>query len=221
MKARHIAILGVVILIIGALILQAGDGLPFLDKWLGNLNPLKPKPAIIAIGESIITDITQEKLLTTTIYSIQLSVEKRFDGTWLQAKSYRMVMVLKGSVEAGLDLDQFHSSDVSMSPDGKTIIVNLPPVKILTDSAHVLSNDSTETYVFFSNFQRNAAISQTDLEAQIRSEAGGSIIQTACNEGILANATTDAYNTVVRLMNTRETDLDIKVVSAPVPTTCP
>jgi hypothetical protein len=184
---------------------------------LANFNPFKPNPTNITMGESIITDIARVKDLTTTIYSVQQTIQRRVDGTWLQTISYNMVMVVGGTVEAGLDLDELHASDVSLSEDGKILTVQLPPVKILTDPGHVLSNDPEDTYVFISDFQRTAAISSFDLEKQITSEAGGDIIQTACEDGILTTATDDAKTAIERLLKTTYPNYTVNVVSAPVP----
>lgn len=223
MKAKYFAALGVVVLvIIGALALQAGGRLPFLDEWLGNLNPFKPKPSIITISDAIITDITRVKQLTTTIYTAQQLAEKRHDrGTWdLPLSSYRMVMVMKGTVEAGLDLNQLHVSDVSMSEDGKTITVKLPAVMILTDPEYVLSNDDEDTYVFYQNIEIAAlaeGVKGIDLENQLRSEAGANIIQAACKDGILTDATNNARDAIDRFLKTTQPNVNITVVSAEVP----
>jgi hypothetical protein len=203
MKAKFLMVLGVVIIIvIGVLVLQANGRLPFLDKWLDHLNPFKPAQTTITIGDAIITDIQQISQLTTTIYTNQQVVEK---GNQVGLASWHMTMVIKGIVEAGLDLNQLDASDIIVSDDGKSVTVNLPPVKILAERNHILSSNPNETYVFETTFSlwwdQSVAITE---EANIRAEAGNLILKTACENNILADAAENAKITIEKLLKTTQ-----------------
>jgi hypothetical protein len=227
MNGKTFLSLVVVILILGALILQGNGKLPFLDQWLESWNPFKPPKTTIYLGDAIITDIIRVSKLTTTIYSIQELMEKSGDGPNLN-DYYKLAMIVKGTVEAGLDLSKLKASDVVLSADGKSITVNLPPVTILTSRDHIISTDPKETNVFdwyFVDFLYSGP-KQNEVEAQLRAEAGSRILQIACakdkdNINILDKANTDAKDFIERFMNSTRPDIKITVVSAPVPTTCP
>ncbi len=226
MKAKLIGIAGIVILIFGCLALQAGGHLPFLDKLIGNINPFKPKPTIITLSDAIITDITRVKQLATTVYTLQQLITKEGElpkvtvlGKYTLAR-YRMMMIVKGTVEAGLDLNQLKASNISLSEDGKSITLHLPPVTILTEPEYILSNNFDETYVYDFWSEINSAADPQQIETEMRSQAGGQLLQIACDDGILGKATDDARAAIERLLKTTEPDFNIIVVSAPVPT-CP
>jgi hypothetical protein len=221
MKAKSFVVLGVVIvlIIIGVLVLQAGGRLPFLDRWLDNLNPFKPQPTTITIGDAIITDISQVSQLTTTIFTIQQVVEggynKASERLNLFGGDFWMIMVVKGTVEAGLDLDQLDTSDVIVSEDGKNITVNLPPVKILTEISHIVSSNSGDTYVY--DFWREPFAQSDDIETVLRANAGAQILATACEDGILDDATEDARIAIDEFLKTTLPNVTVAVVSGPVP----
>jgi hypothetical protein len=59
-----------------------------------------------------------------------------------------MIMVGNGTVEACLDLSQLDASDLTVSEDGKSMTVNLPPVTILTEGGHILSSNKDDTYIY-------------------------------------------------------------------------
>jgi hypothetical protein len=232
MKAKSFAVLGVVILIIiGALALQAGGRLPFLDQWLGNLNPFKPQPTTITFGDAVIDDIKQVSELTTVIYSIQevheTGYKKSDDPNKYDCIStggdFGTIMVVKGMVEAGLDLTQLDASDVSVSEDGKSITVNLPPVKILTERKSILSSNPKDTYVYltcgtFSATRINMYYNPIEEEKELRATAGGKLLETACNDGILKEATDDARVTMEKFLKTVGPNVTVTVQTAPVPT---
>jgi hypothetical protein len=227
MKIKSSALIGFVIfiIIIGALILQANGGLPFLDQWLANLNPFKPSPRIFTFGDAIITDIQQVSRLTTTIYTIQQVTEggtKRDDCHPINVlgRDYWMIMVVKGRIEAGLDLAQLNVSDVSVSEDGKSITVNLPPVTIHTKRSQILSSNKEGTYVYDHCREGLVGNKDNDLQSKLLIQAGGEILATACADDILTKANEDAKLAIEQFLNIAHEDFNINIVSAAVPP-CP
>jgi hypothetical protein len=226
MKGKFFVFIGVVILcIIGVFVLQAVGSLPSLNQWLDTQNPFKTPPTTITTGDAIITDINQVRELTTTVYIIQQVAEGGYKGSddpnkadcksWFGGDFWTTIVV-KGRVEAGLDLEQLSAKNVSFSDDGKSITVNLPPVKILTDIRHILSSNESETYVYSSCHTRNAK-GWEDIEANLRAKAGDQILESACKDGILIHAAKDANTSIDRFLKLSQPGVDITVVSAPVP----
>jgi hypothetical protein len=216
MKAKIFVVLSVaIIIVIGVLILQASGSLPFLDQWLNHLNPFKSPLTTITIGDAIITDIQRVSQLTTTIYTTQQVVER---GGQAFLASWHMTMVIKGTVEAGLNLNQIDASYVMVSDDGKNITVNLPPVMILTERDRILSSDPDQTYVFETTFtlwgDQSIAITEED---RVRRESGDLILAAACENNILTDATENARVIIEKLLKTTQPNVNITVVSAPVP----
>jgi hypothetical protein len=211
MKVKIVVGIGMVIIVmVLVLVFQAGGHLPFLDQFLDDINPFKPKEQITI--NIVITDIKQVSQLVTTKYTIQ-QVDRRDGPTW------RLIMIEKGTVEAGLDLKQITESNVTISEDNKSIIVNLPPVMILTERDHIVSDAPEDTYRYdYWNFI--AWITGNDVQALMVSEADDRMLETACKDGILKDATEDAQAAIERFLRNTAPGYDITVVSAPVPTEC-
>lgn len=215
MKVKTFAFLGVVIFVIsGAFFLRAGGRPPFLDQLLDNLTPFKPQPTTISFSDAVIDDINQVSELTTTTYMIQQVVRNEGGGF---ATHYLVILVAKGKVNAGLDLDQLDARDVSVSEDGKNITVTLPPVKILTKRSNILSSKEEDTYIYTKIKDITSGANLDEIEQEMRNNAGAQILETACNDGILRAATDDARAAIEQFLKTARSDVNITIVSAPVP----
>jgi hypothetical protein len=90
--------------------------------------------------------------LTTTKYTIKLAARSDTPGNWFAfgLNWKKMLLVAMGTVEAGIHLNQLDTSAVSVSGDGKSITVNLPPTMI-RNRDYSLSNDPSEPYVYTSS----------------------------------------------------------------------
>jgi hypothetical protein len=108
-----------------------------------------------------------------------------------------MLLVAKGRVQAGLDLAQLDKSDITVSKDGKTVTVNLPPVKIF-NYGYILSSDPADTYVY--NVDSGAFTGTAGMETEARAAAMDAILASACKDGILEQATKDARLAVTRFL---------------------
>lgn len=216
MKTKNIVWIGAIItIVVLVLVFQASGKLPFLNDFLDNINPFKPKEQITI--DVIITDIERVSKLVTTSYTIQ-QVDERSGSTW------KIIMVEKGTVKAGINLDQLGPSNVTISEENKSITIRLPPASILTEKDYILSSDANETYVFdrigvYVNLECGLKCFDAE-ETQMRDEAGNRILETACKEGILGDATKDARDAVEQFFNLSAPDYQVTVISAPVPSDC-
>jgi hypothetical protein len=138
--------------------------------------------------------------LETQSFSVERVVEAKVErGNPLDLLlSDRLLLIASGDVIAGVDLAKLKDSDVTISADGKTITLRLPPSEIFSKS---LNNDRTRVY----DRQTGIFASENkDLETQARSAAEGEILQAACEGGVMQKAADEAKRSVeqfVRLLN--------------------
>ena len=143
--------------------------------------------------------------LETQSFSVERVVEAKVErGNPLDLLlSDRLLLIASGDVIAGVDLAKLKDSDVTISSDGKTITLRLPPSEIFSKS---LNNDRTRVY------DRQTGIfaaENKDLETQARSAAEGEILQAACEGGVMQKAADEAKRSVEQFVRL----LDFEVVN--------
>jgi hypothetical protein len=143
--------------------------------------------------------------LETQSFSVERVVEAKVErGNPLDLLlGDRLLLIASGEVIAGVDLAKLKDSDVTISSDGKTITLRLPPSEIFSKS---LNNDRTRVY------DRQTGIfapENKDLETQARSEAESEILQAACEGGVMQKAADDAKRSIEQFLRL----LDFEVVN--------
>jgi len=104
----------------------------------------------------------------------------------------RLLMIVHGQVIAGIDFRRLKSSDIKIQ--GKEVRINLPNPQILVKR---LDNARTKVY------SRSTGLLvpvDPNLEAQVRQEAEGELLQEAGLGGIIAQARANARGTVTTLL---------------------
>src|SRR5204863_7123893 len=154
--------------------------------------------------------------LETQSFSIERVVEARVErGNPLDLLlSDRLLLIASGDVIAGVDLAKLKDSDVTISPDGKTITLRLPPSEIFSKS---LNNDRTRVY------DRQTGIfaaENKDLETQARSAAEGEILQAACEGGVMQKAADEAKRSVEQFVRLLDFEV-VNVIGTAGPCTAP
>lgn len=182
------------------------------------LNPLSSfmgQKANITSGE-VVEKIRSASYLTTTRYTIRLVASSNTPGNWwaLGQDYKKMLLVAKGTVEAGIDLKQLDASDVSVSEDGKSITVTLPPVKILNRN-YSLSNDPMDTYVY--DASSGLFADTTNQQTELRSTANEELVKSACKGEIMQQANSYTKFATERLLKTLWPDVNITVLSGRMP----
>lgn len=176
-----------------------------------------PTPQIIT-GAAVVQRITELSRLETASYTIQTVIDVQqsqgnpiFDFFAGDA----LLLIAKGTVIAGVDMDMITSDDVTVSPDGRSLTLRLPPAQIFST---VLDNEATRVY----NRSRGVfAPENRDLETLARQQAEREILQAACEDGILIKATNQAQQAMVQFLGLLE-GVEVNVVpSSPELTTCP
>ena len=198
--------------------LLTGGGASVVDRVLGlvGLSPVAtPAPTIVS-GDAIVQQIRQVSRLETTIYTVERVIEaKQSDEFWPDwLRGDRLLLIASGTVIAGVDLGQLEAAAVTVSPDGESVTVTLPPVQIFNLNS-ILDNARTRVY---DRQQGLFATPNADLETQARQAAEAEILRGACEAGIMVQATDDAQRALEKLLALYE--FTVTVRAAPVPA-CP
>src|SRR5262245_48818339 len=94
-----------------------------------------PTPTIRDRGGTIL-QIRNLSRLETQSFSVERVIEARVErGNFLDTfLGDRLLLIASGSVVAGVDLSKLRDSDVTISSDGKSITLRLPPSEIFSKS---------------------------------------------------------------------------------------
>ena len=106
----------------------------------------------------------------------------------------RLLLIASGEVVAGVDLSKLRDGDVTISPDGKSITLKLPPSEIFSKK---LDNDRTRVY---DRQQGVLSPDNKDLETQARSQAEVEILNAACESNIMQKAADDARRSMEQFL---------------------
>lgn len=174
-----------------------------------------PTPTVLS-SATVVQRIQALSRLETASYTVQTVIEvQQSQGNPLFDffAGDALLLIARGSVVAGIDLGEVEADDVTLSPDGRTITVQLPPARIFSSN---LDNAGTRVY------SRNRgwfAPENKDLETLARQEAEAQILRTACEDGVLSKATEHAEATLRKFLGLIE-GVTIIVQTAP-PDVCP
>lgn len=106
----------------------------------------------------------------------------------------RLLLIASGEVVAGVDLSKLRDGDVTISPDGKTIQLKLPPSEIFSKS---LNSERTRVY---DRQQGVLAPDNKDLESQARAQAEVEILNAACENNIMQKSAEDARRSMEQFL---------------------
>lgn len=195
--------------------LLTGGGVSIVDRvmtLLGRTPAVAPAPEIIS-GDAIIEQIRQVSRLETTIYTVERVIEvKQSDEFWPDwLRGDRLLLIASGTVVAGVDLERLDASSVTVSEDGASVTVDLPPVEIFNRNS-ILDNARTRVY---DRQQGLFAQPNADLETQARQAAETDILLAACEAGILSQANEDAQRALEKLLGLYEFDVTVRAAAVP------
>ncbi len=156
-----------------------------------------PTP-VIRSGAAVIQRIQQLSRLETASYTVEQVIDVR-QGQGNPVFDFfagdNLLLIAHGTVVAGVDLNKLDAGAVTISPDGRTITLRVPPVQIF--DSHL---DSSKTRVY-SRDQRILAPENKDLETQARIEAERQILQAACEDGVMSRATDEATKSLRQFLS--------------------
>ena len=162
------------------------------------LNPLAPQPTAISIDRpAIIREIRGANRLETAIASIDKVIEAGQEGNafYNLLVGDKLLLVAHGQVIAGFDLAKLRDEDITLSADGTTATVTLPPAQILVSDL-----DNSKTYVY--GRERGLLTKgNVGLEAEARRVAEQEIVRAACDDNILDRAADEGRNDMTNLLH--------------------
>jgi hypothetical protein len=106
----------------------------------------------------------------------------------------RLLLIASGEVVAGVDLSKLEERDVTISQDGKSITLTLPPSEIFSKA---LDNARTRVY------DRQAGIfapDNKDLETEARLAAEAEILNAACEANVMQKAADEAKRSMEQFL---------------------
>lgn len=170
-----------------------------------------PTPQIIS-GAAVVRRIQALSQLETAEYTIERVIDVSQGsnipviGDFLAGDE--LLLIAHGDVVAGINLAALGPEDVTVSPDGRTVTVRLPPVQILR-----FGLDSQQTRVY-SRDRGIFAPDNKDLETLARQRAEQEILQAACEDGIMQKATDEAQGAMRQFLGLLDVD-EVVVQTAP------
>jgi hypothetical protein len=173
----------------------------------------EPETEIDDRQPAIVLQMQSLTRLETMNYTIEKVIEAEKDGNAVQDLLFgdRILLIAHGNVIAGVDLGTLDPEDVEVS-DENAVTVQLPASEIFVAT---LDNDQTRVYD-----RERGWLSRGDagIETEARQAAEASILQAACEQGILGQAAAEAKTQIEALLGA----LEFTSVTVVAPTgTCP
>lgn len=155
---------------------------------------LNPTPTIIPDPVTYIYDIRALARLETIQYSVEKVITaEQNQGTFDFLFGDRMLFVAHGTVIAGIDMEKLQPGDMQLA--GDVLNVRLPATEIF-----IATIDNQKSYVYT---RETGILSKqaVDLETLARQAAEQEIMKAALEDGILAQAQTNAENYLLKFFN--------------------
>lgn len=150
--------------------------------------------AVIVTSAGVVREIQHLNRLESTQYSIETVATVERPSTY-GFGGEKILMIFHGNVSAGVDLSKLEAENISVSPDGKSATIKLPPVEILHNA---LDESKTRTY---DSKQGWLATHDPNLETQARQKAIAQVLASACEDGLIAQAEKDSKSAVESLVS--------------------
>lgn len=167
----------------------------------------KPKIDVLTT-DGVISKIQTLNRLQTVVYSVDTVITAEKQGNWytLWQDEQKGLFVAHGKVQAGIDLNELKSEQVTIQTDenGKqTVNITLPPAKIFETYLNNIEIYDIKTGVF----------GLVDIDPKIFSQAQQSgkqqILTTACQSDILTLATNNAQKQIQGLFTLANVNVNV------------
>ena len=193
-------------------VMLAGIAIGRIGSWF-DVNPFgvfaEPDTQINDRQPAVVLQMQSLARLETMNYTIEQVIEAEKGGNAFQDLLFgdRILLIAHGTVIAGVDLSQLTDTDVAVTAEN-AITVTLPASEIFVAT---LNNEATRVYD-----REQGLLSRGDaqIETEARQAAEASILQAACDQGILDQAATEAKTQIAILLQVLE--FETVTVVAPV-----
>lgn len=204
------------IVVAGLMVLLTGVAIGRIGSWF-DFNPFgvfaEPETTIDDRRADVIVQMQAMARLETMIFTVEKVIEAEKSGNAITDVFFgdKILLIAHGEVVAGVDLGKLDGSRVTVGDDN-SISVALPPSEVFMAR---LDNDKTRVYD-----RDRGLLSRGDarLETKARQAAEASILNAACEQGILERAANEARTQVESLL--RLLEFSRVTVTAPAGT-CP
>lgn len=172
-------------------------------------NP-QPSPQV-DVRSIVIEQVREASDLTTAVFSMQAVVptSQAVKLGEFTVGTTKLLYIAYGQVQAGVDLSQIAATDVQTT--GDSIQIQLPPARILDSKVDV---NRSSVYDYDRGFLNLGPDTAPELQTAAQRKALTTIVQTACEDGVLQRAGDRAKQVVTRLLNTAGYS-QVKVTVAP------
>jgi hypothetical protein len=187
--------------ILGGLFLAVGvwrTGDRFFQDIRALFNTPQPPPQV-DVRSILVHQVRSASELTTAIFAMEAVVPTSRDrtiGSYVIGRT-TLLYIAYGEVRAGVDLNQVQPEDIQIVDD--RVSLRLPPPQILDSKIDVTRSSVYDYDRGFLNLGPDAA---PELQQLAQRETLGRIIQTACTQGVLEEASARAKLAVSQLLNT-------------------
>ncbi|NNJ11460.1 DUF4230 domain-containing protein [Chloroflexales bacterium ZM16-3] len=202
------------LLVVVVFLNQTVGGIGSLFSGVPNLSTIIVTPTpVIQSGAAVVRRIQDLSRLETAQYTVEQVIDVRQDsnipliGNFVAGDA--LLLIAHGTVVAGVDLSQLDVGAVTISPDGRTITLRIPPAQVFSSAL-----DSSKTRVY-SRDRGLLAPDNKDLETQARMEAERQILQAACEDGVMSRATDEAQKSLTQFLSLLDYDEVVVIPSAP------
>jgi hypothetical protein len=192
---------------------QTAKGFGSLFSGVPNLATIIVTPTpVIKSGAAVIQRIQQLSRLETASYTVEQVIDVsqgQGNPVFDFLAGDNLLLIAHGTIVAGVDLSKLDVGAATISADGKSITLRLPPVQVFSAT---LDNEKTRVY---SRDRRVLAPENKDLESQARLEAEHQILQAACEDGVMSRATDEAVKSLRQFLSLLDYDTVDVIASAP------
>lgn len=154
-----------------------------------------PTPTLIDRGGTIKQIRALDRLETQQISAERIIEAKNERGNILDAVTGdKLLLIASGTVIAGVDMAKLSDQSVTLSPDGNSITLNLPPTEIFV---RTLDNERTRVY------ERTTGIftkADPELETLARQSAEVEILNAACEADVMQKAADEAERSLTQFL---------------------
>lgn len=172
------------------------------DRFLSAVNKFldtTPPPPEVDVRSVVIQKVQDASELTTAVYTMQAVVptsqDTQFGG--MVVGTTKLLYIAHGEVQAGVDLSQVRQKNIQVQ--GDTIQVVLPPPRILNSKIDV---NRSQVYDYNrGNFGLGPDVAPS-LQTLAQQKALKTVVESACNDGILNKANDRARLVVTQLLST-------------------
>jgi len=188
--------LGLTALLVGAGLWQTGTG--FLTV-IRSAIMAPPPPPKVDIQSLVLEQVRTVSELTTAVFAMQAVVPTSRDrtlGSYVIGRT-TLLYIAYGEVRAGVDLGGLTSGNVQVN--GDSVAVTLPPPQILDSKIDV---NRSKVYDYDRGFLALGPDVAPDLQHLAQQKTLQTILEAACQQGILQQASDRAKVVVTQLLNT-------------------